>query len=126
VPLKETVAVGFVVELLLIVNFPVKVPAVAGSNCTFNVSDCPEFNVAGKVAPEIEKPLPLALTVLTVTGELPVEVKVTGCDTAVFTRTLPNPIDVAFTLRAAPLVEGDKVITKAVDEPPSLAVMVAV
>ena len=62
----------------------------AGSNCTFNVTDCAGFKVTGNVAPDIVKPVPLNVPELMVTGAVPVEVSVTGSVEAVFTVTLPN------------------------------------
>lgn len=50
----------------------------------------PGFNVNGKVIPEILKPVPVSVGAYTVTGRLPVDVKITDCFTAVFTATLPN------------------------------------
>ena len=62
----------------------------AGSNCTFSVTDWVGFKVTGKVAPDIVKPVPLSAAELMVTGAVPVEVNVTGSVDAVFTVTLPN------------------------------------
>ena len=62
----------------------------AGSNCTFRVTDWVGFKVTGNVAPDIVKPVPLKVAELMVTGAVPVEVNVTGCVDAVFTVTLPN------------------------------------
>jgi hypothetical protein len=90
VPLNVTAAVLPVEELLLIVNWPLAAPVVAGSNCTCNVSDCVGFSVAGKLPPTIENPAPLVTAELTVTGEVPVEVRVSDCVVAVFTVTLPK------------------------------------
>ena len=42
------------------------------------------------MAPDTEKPVPLAVAELMVTGAVPVEVKVRGCVDAVFTVTFPN------------------------------------
>ncbi len=81
--------------------------------------------MAGSVAPESEKPLPLTLAEFTVTGAVPVELSSTGCDTAVFTSTLPNPRDVPLTLKAAAPVEGEMVMLNVVDTPPATAVIVA-
>ncbi|HMG86888.1 MAG TPA: hypothetical protein VK574_14245 [Terracidiphilus sp.] len=71
--------------------------------------------------------MPLTLVEFTVTGVVPVDLNITGCDTAVFTSTLPNPSDVPFTLRAAvPVeVEGETVMLNAVDAPCTTAVIVA-
>jgi hypothetical protein len=51
VPLKATIAVLPVDELLLIDSCPVADPVAVGSNCTCKVIDCVGFNVAGKVPP---------------------------------------------------------------------------
>jgi len=61
-----------------------------GSNCTFNVTDWLGFKVTGKVAPDIVKPVPANAAELTVTGAVPLEVKVTGWVEGVFTVTLPK------------------------------------
>ena len=42
------------------------------------------------MVPDTEKPVPLAVAELMVTGAVPVEVKVRGCVDAVFTVTSPN------------------------------------
>ena len=57
--------------------------------------------MAGREFPETEKPAPLTAAELTVTGAVPVELNVIGCATGEFTSTVPNPIDVAFRVRAA-------------------------
>ena len=87
--------------MLEIASWPVKDPAVAGSNCNCRVNDCPGLSVAGRVPPEIEKPAPLTAAELTVTEAVPVELNVIDCATGVFTSTVPNPIDVAFRVKAA-------------------------
>ena len=46
--------------------------------------------MTGNVAPDIVKPVPVSVPELTVTGAVPVEVRVTGCFDEVFTVTLPN------------------------------------
>lgn len=48
------------------------------------------FNVSGKLAPETVNPVPATLAALTVTAEVPVEVRVSVWLAAVFTFTLPN------------------------------------
>jgi hypothetical protein len=68
---------------------------VAGSNCTVSVVTWPGFKVAGKVAPDREKPAPVSEAELMVTGAVPVEVRVTDCVAAVFTCTFPNATLVA-------------------------------
>ena len=90
VPLRLTTAVLFVDESLWIVSCPEAAPAVVGSNCTFRVTDCPGFRVAGNVAPETVKPAPANVPELMVTGAVPVELSVTGNVVDVFTVTSPN------------------------------------
>ena len=62
---------------------------------------CPGFNVAGKLPPETENPVPVIDAELMVTATLPLEVIVTDFDTAVPTATLPNDSEVALRLKAA-------------------------
>ena len=102
VPLSETVAVLPLVELLMIVSCPVVAPVAVGLNCTCTVSVCEGFRVAGTVPPTNVKPAPLIVTELTVTGDVPVDVSVTGSVTGEFTVTLPK-------LRLAVLAERVKV-----------------
>jgi hypothetical protein len=90
VPLRLTTAVLLVDESLWIVSCPETAPAVAGSNCTFRVTDCPGFKVTGKVVPDTVKSIPVSLAELMVTGVVPVEVSVTGCVDAMFSVTSPN------------------------------------
>ena len=66
-------------------------PVVLGSNCTPRLAVCPGVNVAEKVDPANEKPVPVTDAELTVTDAVPVEVKVTVWVADVFTATLPNP-----------------------------------
>ncbi len=90
VPLRLTVAVGFVDEVLLIVNAPVTAPAVVGANLTVSVSVCLGFSVTGKVDPDTVKPVPLMLAELTFTAAVPLEVSVTVCVGDDPTATLPK------------------------------------
>jgi hypothetical protein len=90
VPVRETVAVPPVVELLLILSCPVRGPDVGGSNCSFNVKVWLGFSVAGKLPPIILKPVPVIVAEFTVTGVVPVEVTVKDCAVAVFTVALPK------------------------------------
>jgi hypothetical protein len=90
VPLKATAVVLPVDELLVIVSCPLAFPVIVGANCTCNVIDCVGFNVAGKLPPTIAKPVPVSAAVLTVTGEVPVDVNVNDCVVAEFTVTLPK------------------------------------
>jgi len=78
VPLRLTVAVGFVDELLLTVSVPVTAPGVVGAYFTVKVTAWLEFSVTGKVAPDTVKPVPLMLAELTVTADVPLDVSVTG------------------------------------------------
>ena len=121
-PLSATVAVE---ALLAIASWPENDPAVVGSNRTSRVSDCPGFSVAGRAAPEAENPVPLTVAEFTVTGAVPVELSVNACVAAVFSATLPNPIEVAFGLSFAAPVAGETVMMYVVDALPALAVMVA-
>ena len=89
VPASATCMVLPVVELLLTVSWPLRVPAVVGSNCICRVSDCEGFRTTGKLC-AIEKVGPVIVAEFTVTGEVPVEVSVRYCVAAVFTVTLPK------------------------------------
>jgi hypothetical protein len=90
VPLKVTTVVLPVEELLLIVNWPLAEPVVVGLNRTCSVIDWVGFRVAGRLPPTMEKPAPVIAAEFTVTGEVPVEVKVKACVVAVFVVTLPK------------------------------------
>ena len=90
VPLRLTTAVLLVDESLWIVSCPEAAPVVAGSNCTFRVTDRPGFKVSGNVAPDTVKPVPVKVDELMVTGAVPVEVSVTDCVDAVFSVKSPN------------------------------------
>jgi hypothetical protein len=90
VPVRLITTVALVDELLWIVSCPVAAPVVVGSNCTSSVTARPGFNVTGNVAPDIVKPVPVSTPELTVTGDVPVEVNVTGSVVGVFNDTLPN------------------------------------
>ena len=89
----------------------------------FSVAAWPGFNVIGKVTPDTAKPVPVRAAALTVTGTVPVEVKVTGCGVAVvFTTTLPNAKLVALMLSAGTAAFNCR--AKVLDRPPALAVIV--
>jgi hypothetical protein len=90
VPLSATTAELPAVELLLIVICPLAAPVAVGSNCTVNVTACAGFSVAGRLPPTMENPAPEIVAELTVTGELPDELKVTASVVGVFTVTLPK------------------------------------
>jgi hypothetical protein len=90
VPVRLITAVALVDELLWIVSCPVAAPLVVGSNCTCSVTDWVGFRVTGNVAPDIVNPVPVRAPELMVTGDVPVEVNVTGSVVGVFNVTLPN------------------------------------
>jgi hypothetical protein len=90
VPLRAIVVVLLVEELLVMVNCPVVVPAVVGSNCTSIVSDWQEVSVTGNVTPETVKPVPVSAAAVIVTEPVPVSVIVTDWVDVVFTATSPK------------------------------------
>jgi hypothetical protein len=90
VPLRATVAVPPVVELLLMVRLPVTAPVVVGSNWICSVTDWFAFSVTGKLSATIVKPVPAIAAEFTVTADVPVEVSVTDSVFAVFTASLPK------------------------------------
>lgn len=75
-PLRLTNVDDPVEELLAKIREPVAVPAIVGSNCTLRVVVWPGFSVTGNPPPDAENPFPNTPTVLTVTGAVPVEDKV--------------------------------------------------
>ena len=92
-------------------------------NATLSVATWPGFNVTGKVLPEIVKPVPVTAAALTVTGAVPVEVKVTDCGVAaVFTTTLPNATLAALTFNAG--VAAFNCSRKVLNTLPAVAVIV--
>jgi hypothetical protein len=104
VPLRPTVAVGFVDELLVMLSCPVTEPAAVGLNCTVSAMDWPGLSVAGNVAPETVKPVPLTAAALIVTGALPVAFRVTDFIADVFNDTFPNDSELVLTLSEPVLV----------------------
>jgi hypothetical protein len=90
-PLNRTASVPLLEELLLIVSCPRARPVFVGSNWTWRIRDWPGFKVAGKLLLSALKPIPLIVAELTVTGELPVEVRVNGCGVDEPTVTSPKP-----------------------------------
>ena len=98
VPVRLIAFVGVEAELLTTVSCPVWEPDAEGANATLKTTLWPGARVTGKVAPEIEKPVPVTLTELTVTGSDPVEARVTDCVELVLTGTLPKLTLVAFTV----------------------------
>jgi hypothetical protein len=90
VPLKATVAVLPVVELLLIVSCPVAAPAAVGRNCTCRVTDWLGLSVMGKLPATMLKPVPALEAEFTVTAEVPDDVSVTEPVADELTFTLPK------------------------------------
>jgi hypothetical protein len=90
VPFRFTTVDDPVDELLVKVKVPVAAPATVGSNCTSSVAVAFGLSVTGKPSPENEKPLPAIWTALTVTTELPVDLKVSVWVVARFAATLPK------------------------------------
>ncbi len=78
----------------------------------------------GKVTPETVKPLPLMAAALTVTGAVPVEVRITDCVSGVFRFTFPNATLVALMLSVGTPVPSCRL--KVCATLPALAVNVAV
>jgi hypothetical protein len=124
VPLKATVIVPPIEQLLLSATVPVVAPAAVGSNCTSRVDDCPGVSVIGNLAPGIVNPAPLTDPALMVTAPVPVDVIVTGCVAGVFTVTVPKA-----TLLVPKVNVGVVVLSvraKVFEIPPDVAVKVAV
>jgi len=90
VPLSPTTIELPPEELLARESCPAATPETVGSNCTLSAIVWPGARVTGRVAPEIEKPVPDSDAALTVTGTVPVEERTTGCETGEFTGTLPK------------------------------------
>lgn len=90
VPWRITAIAPPAETLLLIVNCPFAEPVAVGWNCTRRLSDCIGFNVAGRLPPIRVKPSPVIAAELTITGTVPVEVKVRACVVVLFTVTLPK------------------------------------
>lgn len=63
--------------MLVILNLPVDAPAIVGSNTTTNWVYWPGFNVAGRVAPDSVKPVPVKVAELIVNWPVPADLRVT-------------------------------------------------
>jgi len=100
VPLRATVAVGFVDELLPMLTCPVADPATEGLNVSVTVMVCPGLRLAGRLTGDAEKPLPVTVIDLTVTGAVPVEVRASIWVVGLLSTTPPNEMVVVFTDRA--------------------------
>jgi hypothetical protein len=90
VPLSPTNIELPLEELLARESCPAAAPETEGSNCTLSAIVWPGARVIGRLAPEIENPVPDIDAALTVTGMVPVEERTTGCETGEFTGTLPK------------------------------------
>jgi hypothetical protein len=90
VPLRATTAVLPFVELLFTESCPAAAPVVVGSNCTCRVTACVGLRVIGKLPPTMVKPVPEVVAEFSVTGAVPIEVRVKGCVVAVLSGTLPK------------------------------------
>lgn len=90
VPVRATLCVPFVVELLAITSVPVAAPVAAGVNCTFTVADCPGLRVAGRLMPPNVNAAPAIVILLTVTGSVPVELSVTVLVDVAFSVCVPK------------------------------------
>jgi len=71
-------------------NCPVADPAAVGSKTTLSVAVWFVVNVRGRVNPEIEKPVPLIVAEVTISGRAPVEVMVSVWVAGVFRLTSPK------------------------------------
>jgi hypothetical protein len=100
VPLRPTTVELPLEELLAIANCPACPPAAGGVNFTVSVSVWPGVKVAGRPAP-IEKPVPVSVAPLTVTGMVPDEERTTVLLAAEPTETLPKVTLDALTPRIA-------------------------
>lgn len=124
VPLSPIVAVPPLEELLVMVSFPVTAPLEVGLNCTFKAAVLPGDRVSGNVTPEVLKPAPVTVAALTVTVDVPEEVKVSVCVVGVLTATLPNARLDALRLRVGTAAFNCRV--KLFERLPEVAVSVAV
>ena len=77
-------------ELLETAMVPLAAPVTVGSKRTWSVTDWPGFNVAGKVAPEMAKPVPATITECTVSAAVPEEVSVSVFVDVASTATSPK------------------------------------
>jgi hypothetical protein len=69
---------------------PESVPLAVGLKLTVRVAVWPGFNVTGKLVPDMLKPVPVMLPALTVSEDVPDEVRVIDWLEVVFTVTLPK------------------------------------
>lgn len=109
---------------------PVAAPAVCGPKFTWTVTALPGLRVIGNPGPVMEKPAPLTVAAVTVSGALPVENTVTDCGVACdLTVTSPNDRLLALRLIAGvPLLDcaGLSCRLKVAELVPRVALTVAV
>jgi hypothetical protein len=98
VPLRLTMLVAPLEELLEIAMLPLAAPATVGSKLTWRPTDWPEFSFTGNVAPDIVNPVPASVAELTISAAVPDEVKVRVWVEVVFSVTLPKARAVALTV----------------------------
>jgi hypothetical protein len=98
-PLMGIADTGLVEELLVMVSVLLTGPATIGLNSTLRIAVWVGVRISGKVTPETEKPVPVTLAALTVTGAVPVEDNVRNCVAGEF--TLPKAMPAALTLSLA-------------------------
>jgi hypothetical protein len=89
-PLRLTTAAGLVEELLVMVRIPVNELTWGAENCRFSVAVWPGLRVRGVVTPAAVKSEPAMEMAEMVTGDVPVEDKVTGRVAVCPTFTLPK------------------------------------
>ncbi len=90
--------VEFVDELVEIVSCPVALPTTVGLNVSVTFNDWPGFSVVGRLAEELENPVPVTPMELIVTEAVPVDVSVTVCVVELFTTMLPKEMLLALAL----------------------------
>ena len=124
VPLSEMEVVPPLNALLLSVSVPVDDDSVVGVNDKLSVVVWLGFSVSGKVIPEIPKPVPLTLTLLSIRATVPLADSVTGCVAVVFSITLPKATLVVLAFSAT--VAAFNCNGYVTDTPAAVAVRVAV
>jgi hypothetical protein len=94
VPLSAIV-VGEFVALLVRAMLPVALPFALGANAAVREADCPALSVSGSVRPVTLNPVPVTLSLESVTLPVPLFVRVTLFVVLLPTRTLPKLSEVA-------------------------------
>ena len=101
IPLRLTVAALPVDELLEMVMVPLASPATVGSKLTSRFNVCPGFSVAGSVTFDTENAVPVTVTEMIETGELPVEASTSRRVVVLLKVELPKARLVELTVRRA-------------------------